>query len=50
MKLKAPNGPIYLTLADYYHRIGDTKKGDDLERKGREIVKANPPPRPVTKE
>ena len=50
IKLKSPNGPLYLTLADYYRRIGDTKKGDDFEKKGREIVKATPPPRPVTKE
>src|SRR4029077_5598704 len=50
IKLKSPNGPIYLTLADYYRRSGDTKKGDELEKKGREIVKATPPPRPVTKE
>jgi GWxTD domain-containing protein len=51
IKLKSPNGPIYLTLADYYRRIGDPKKGDDFEKKGREIVKATPPPRPpVTKE
>ena len=50
IKLKSPNGPIYLTLADYYRRSGDNKKGDELEKKGREIVKATPPPRPVTKE
>ena len=51
IKLKSPNGPIYLTLADYYHRIGDSKRGDDFEKKGRELVKATPPPPPpVTKE
>jgi GWxTD domain-containing protein len=50
IKLKAPNGPLYLTVADYYRRIGDTKKADDFEKKGREMVKATPPPRPITKE
>jgi len=50
IKLRSPNGPLYLTLAGYYRQIGDTKKGDDFEKKGREIVKATPPPRPVTKE
>jgi GWxTD domain-containing protein len=51
IKLKSPNGPMYLTLADYYRRIGDSKRGDDFEKKGREIVKATPPrPSPVTKE
>jgi GWxTD domain-containing protein len=51
VKLKSPNGPIYLTLADYYRRVGDTKRSDDFEKKGRAIVKAiPPPPPPVTKE
>lgn len=51
IKLKSPNGPMYLTLADYYRRVGDPKKGDDFEKKGREIVKATPPPPlPVTKQ
>jgi GWxTD domain-containing protein len=50
IKLKSANGPIYLTLAGYYRQIGDTKKGDDFEKKGREIVKSTPPPSPVTKE
>jgi len=50
IKLKSPNGPIYLTLADYYRRSGDTKRGDDFEKKGRELVKANPPAAPITKE
>jgi GWxTD domain-containing protein len=50
IKLKSPNGPIYLTLADYYRRSGDTKRGDDFEKKGRELVKANPQAAPITKE
>jgi predicted Zn-dependent protease len=50
IKLKSPNGPIYLTLAGYYRQIGDTKKGDDFEKKGREIVKSTAPSSPVTKE
>jgi len=50
IKLKSPNGPIYLTLAGYYRQIGDIKKGDDFEKKGREIVRSNPPAAPVTKQ
>jgi GWxTD domain-containing protein len=50
IKLKSPNGPIYLTLADYYRRVGDTKKGDDFEKKGREMVKATPTASPITKD
>jgi tetratricopeptide (TPR) repeat protein len=51
IKLKSPSGPMYLTLGDYYRRIGDAKKGDDFEKKGRELVKASPPPPPpITKE
>lgn len=51
IKMKNPDGPIYLTLATYYRQIGDTRKGDDWEKKGREIVKKTPPPAaPTTKE
>lgn len=52
IKLKSPDGPIYLTLAGYYRQIGDPKKGDDFEKKGREIIKSSPPAlkTPPTKE
>src|SRR5271156_2607640 len=38
IKLKSPNGPIYLTLAGYYRRIGDTRNGDEFEKKGQELM------------
>jgi GWxTD domain-containing protein len=41
IKLKSPNGPIYLTLASYYRRIGDTRNGDDFEKKGQELMKSS---------
>ena len=52
IKLKSPDGPMYLTLASYYRRVGDTKKGDDFEKKGRAIEKKNPQPEqePVAKQ
>ncbi|MGH9713898.1 MAG: GWxTD domain-containing protein [Candidatus Acidiferrales bacterium] len=51
IKLKSPDGPIYLTLAGYYRRIGDPKKGDDFEKRGREMIKSTPAAKaPTTKE
>jgi len=52
IKLKAPNGPIYLTLATYYRRIGDTRNGDDFEKKGQELMKTSGSlhPAPTSKE
>jgi GWxTD domain-containing protein len=48
IKLKNPNGPIYLTLASYYRRIGDTRNGDDFEKKGQELMKTSGPVHPPT--
>jgi len=47
--LKSPNGPLYLTLASYYGRLGEAKKSADFEKKGRELLGQNnqQPPRSV---
>jgi len=52
IKLKSPNGPIYLTLASYYRRIGDARNGDDFEKKGQELMKTSGSlhPAPTSKE
>jgi GWxTD domain-containing protein len=51
IKLKSPDGPIYITLAGYYRQIGDPKKGDDFEKKGRDVLKSSPTTKaPPTKE
>jgi GWxTD domain-containing protein len=41
IQLKSPNGPMYLILASYYRRIGDTRRGDDFERKGQSLIGAS---------
>jgi GWxTD domain-containing protein len=48
IKLKPPTGPMYLTLASYYQRIGDTRKSEDFEKKGQSLVRApgSAPPAP----
>jgi len=51
IKLKSPNGPIYLTLASYYRHVGDTRNGDDFEKKGNELMKTSAPGHaPATKD
>jgi GWxTD domain-containing protein len=32
------NGPLYLALAGYYHRIGNTKRAAELETKGKSLL------------
>ena len=38
IRLKPPNDSIYLALASYYRRTGDSSKGDDFEKKGRALA------------
>jgi GWxTD domain-containing protein len=40
VKVKSPTGPFYLTLASYYRRVGDARKGDDFEKKGQALLQA----------
>lgn len=48
IKLRAPTGPVYLTLASYYRRVGDMRAGEDFEKKGQALAKSvasqAPPP------
>ena len=32
------NGPLYLALASYYRRIGNTKRAAELETKGKSLL------------
>ena len=38
LNLKAPTGPLYLTLASYYQRVGDAHKAQELEKKGKSLM------------
>jgi GWxTD domain-containing protein len=40
--MKGPSGPMYLTLASYYQRIGDTQKATETERKGKSLMAVSP--------
>jgi GWxTD domain-containing protein len=39
IKLRTPTGPVYLTLASYYRRVGDLQAGEDFEKKGQALAK-----------
>ena len=43
LHLRQGSGPIYLTLASYYHRIGDQQKASDMERKGKSLMSNSHP-------
>ncbi len=38
IQLRHDSGPIYLTLASYYQRMGDQQKASDMERKGKSLM------------
>ena len=38
IQLRQESGPIYLTLASYYQRMGDQQKASDMERKGKSLM------------
>ena len=38
LRVKTPTGPLYLTLASYYQRLGNLQKAADLERKGKSLM------------
>ena len=41
--LKPQSGPLYLALASYYTRLGNTQKAGEFERKGKSLLSAQPP-------
>jgi Tfp pilus assembly protein PilF len=40
--LKPQSGPLYLSLAGYYQRLGNSQKASEMEQKGRSLVAAMP--------
>ncbi len=39
LKLKGLSGPVCLTLASYYHEVGDVTQSEDFARKGQALMK-----------
>jgi GWxTD domain-containing protein len=42
LKVKPASGPLYLALADYYGKLGETQRAADMEKKGRSLMAASP--------
>lgn len=38
VNMKPKSGPLYLSLASYYQRLGNTQKANEMEQKGRSLV------------
>jgi hypothetical protein len=38
LTVRSASGPLYLALASYYQRLGNTGKAQELERKGRSMI------------
>jgi GWxTD domain-containing protein len=43
VSVKPQSGPLYLSLAGYYHRVGNAQKATEMEQKGRSLVASNVP-------
>jgi len=43
LKIKGATGPIYLTLAEYYGRLGNSKKAEEYGLKGKQLMSASTP-------
>lgn len=43
LSIKAPSSALYLTLAFYYQRMGDTQKAEEMQRKGKLLLDSNSP-------
>ena len=44
LKLRPATGPMYLTLADYYERTGDSTRAQEYNLKGKNLMKATASP------
>ena len=44
VSLKPQSGPLYLSLATYYQRLGNAQKATEMERKGRNLVQSSTQP------
>ena len=40
--VKPANGPFYLALSGFYTRLGNAKKAEELEKKGKSLMTASP--------
>jgi GWxTD domain-containing protein len=38
LSIKGPSGPMYLTLANYYQRLGNAQKAEEMDRKGKSLM------------
>jgi GWxTD domain-containing protein len=43
LSIKGPSGPMYLTLAGYYQKMGNAQKAEELDRKGKSLMKPATP-------
>jgi hypothetical protein len=43
LSVKGPSGPLYLTLANYYQKLGDAQKAHEMEGKGKSIMRPTTP-------
>ena len=43
IQLRQESGPIYLTLASYYQRVGEQQKAAEMERKGKSLMSSQRP-------
>jgi GWxTD domain-containing protein len=43
LSVKGPSGPLYLTLANYYQKLGDSQKAQEMDRKGKSIMRPAAP-------
>jgi tetratricopeptide (TPR) repeat protein len=39
ISMKPQSGPLFLSLADYYQRLGNKQKADEMQERGRSLVK-----------
>jgi hypothetical protein len=43
LSIKGPSGPMYLTLAGYYQKMGNPQKAEEMDRKGKSMMKPATP-------
>jgi GWxTD domain-containing protein len=43
LKVKAPSGPLYLALSNYYQHLGKSDRAEDFQNKGRALMTETPP-------
>src|SRR3954469_181022 len=43
LSIKGPSGPMYLTLASYYQKMGNAQKAEENDRKGKSLMRVATP-------